>query len=309
MPSTDDRSRSTSKTVPMPGLNQLAPSTGPLDGEELSTGSLPATSIRPFDSAYLPAVTNQLPLEDNPRVTRVLPGVSLNTSQRLPVVIKGEMKRAAPAPLSRRSRITRRVVVNLVGVLLVCLASGLTLLSVSPLGREISQHFNSQQSSSSSLVNNQNGGNMSLIAQATATAVYHRQTDGYDPSASHGVTTTNGGGSLNWPVGQCTYWANLRYHALTGFWVSWNGNAWQWKAGAQAAGWNVSQTPHVPSIIVLMPGVQGASSYGHVAVVESMINSTTVHTSNMNWWANGGGWDKVSYVDFNTGSGVWFVWR
>lgn len=291
----------------MPGLNQFAPSTEPLDSEEPSTGSLPATTIRPFDSAYLPTITGQFPAMDSPRVTRVLPGVSLNTSQRLPVVIKGEMKRAAPAPLSRRSHITRRVIVNLVGVLLICLASGLTLLSVSPLGHEIGLNF-FPQPASGSLVNSQ-GGSMSLIAQATATAVYHRQTDGYDPSASSGVTTTNGSGSLNWPVGQCTYWANQRYHALNGHWVSWNGNADQWKAGAQAAGWNVSQTPHVPSIIVLMPGVQGASSYGHVAVVESLINSTTVHTSNMNWFANGGGWDRVSYVDFTTGSGVWFVWH
>jgi surface antigen len=55
--------------------------------------------------------------------------------------------------------------------------------------------------------------------------------------------------------------------------------------------------------------VQGASAYGHVAVVESLVNSTTVHTSNMNWYANGGGWDRVSYYDFTTGSGVYFIWK
>ncbi|HET8844392.1 MAG TPA: CHAP domain-containing protein, partial [Ktedonobacteraceae bacterium] len=142
------------------------------------------------------------------------------------------------------------------------------------------------------------------------TAVYYQQNDGYDPSSGGAQQVTNGVGSLNWPVGQCTSWANARYHELMHYWVSWSGNANQWVAGAQAAGWNVSTTPHVPSIIVLMGGVQGASSmYGHVAVVESQINSNTVHTSNMNWWANGGGWDIVSYVDFTVGPGVYFVWH
>jgi surface antigen len=32
-----------------------------------------------------------------------------------------------------------------------------------------------------------------------------------------------------------------------------------------------------------MPGTQGASIYGHVAVVESINADGTVHTSNMNW--------------------------
>jgi hypothetical protein len=29
----------------------------------------------------------------------------------------------------------------------------------------------------------------------------------------------------------------------------------------------------------------------------------------MNWWADGGGWDKVSSFDFTVGSGVYFVWH
>ena len=307
MSSFDDHSRRIFSPVPMPGLNQFAPSTEPLDAGESSTGSLPATTISSPDLPYSPTAPGQPTLEKNPGVIRMLPSVSINTSQHLPVVIKGVMKKPAPAPLSRRSHIKRRLVVNLLGVFILCLISGLTLLSVLPLGHEVGLNFNPLQAGSS-LISGQNR-NPSVIAQATATAVYHRQTDGYDPSSNGGVTVTNGSGSLNWPVGQCTYWANLRYHALTGHWVSWNGNADQWMAGARAAGWNVSQSPHVPSIIVLMPDVQLASSYGHVAVVEKVINSTTVYTSDMNWWANGGGWDIVSYVDFNVGSGVWFVWH
>lgn len=61
--------------------------------------------------------------------------------------------------------------------------------------------------------------------------------------------------------------------------------------------------------MVLMPGVQGASQVGHVAVVESLVNSTTVRTSNMDWYINGGGLNKVSYANFTTGSGVYFIWH
>ena len=157
----------------------------------------------------------------------------------------------------------------------------------------------------------QNNTSPSLVAQATATAIYHRQTDGYDPYSNGGQVVGNGAGSLNWPLGQCTFWANLHYHALTGYWISWSGNADQWVAGARAGGWNVSTYPHVPSIIVLMPYVQGAGGYGHVAVVESIVagaTPTTVHTSNMNWWGNGG-WDIVSNVNFTAGSGVYFIWH
>lgn len=122
-------------------------------------------------------------------------------------------------------------------------------------------------------------------------------------------TQTNGQGSLEWPVGTSTYWANLRYHQLTGYWVSWRGNANQWLQGAQEAGWHWSTSPHVPSIVVLMPSVQGATQYGHVAVVESLVNATTVHTSNMDWDTNGGDWNKVSYANFTAGPGVYFIWR
>ena len=126
------------------------------------------------------------------------------------------------------------------------------------------------------------------------------------------MTVASGNSPRQWPYGQCTYWANAYYHQLTGWWVNWSGNADQWTYGASAAGWNVSTQPHVPSIIVLMPGVQGASyAYGHVAVVTSIINSNTVSTSNMNWYANFGGLGIVSTVDFNYGPGygVYFVWH
>ena len=187
---------------------------------------------------------------------------------------------------------------------IVCLA----LIIATPMGHDVGFNFNPLQSTNSLINNTGNSGSVALVAQATATAVFNQQNDGY----GGGSLITNGDGSLDWPIGQCTYWANSRYHQLTGFWVSWSGNADQWVAGARAAGWTVSTSPHIPSILVMMPGVQGASYYGHVAVVESIVansNPVTVNTSNMNWFANGGGWDVESTEYFTVGSGIYFIWH
>jgi surface antigen len=316
MPSFDDHSHRL--ISPWSEAHELAPFSGPLAAEENVTGTMiPLPGQAVFQtSQQVPVVTQPTPASYDTGVTRTLtaPRVSQQTSQRLPVVIKTDLKRrptpAAPPPRHRRR--WRRLLVNVIGLTLLLLVTALTLLSVTPLGHDIGVTFNPLQFGSNLLNNNQNPLLTNLVAQATATAVYHRQTDGFDPNATRGQVVGNGQGSLNWPIGQCTYWANSRYHTLTGHWVPWNGNADQWVAGARSAGWTVSQTPHVPSIIVLMPGVQGASSYGHVAVVENIVSGatpTTVHTSNMNWYANGGGWDKVSYVDFTVGNGVYFVWH
>jgi surface antigen len=192
-------------------------------------------------------------------------------------------------------------------VLLLVITLG-TLFAVSPLGREAGFSFNPQASGSDLARSSGGGNNLNLVAQqATATAIVHQQNDGYDPTAGGGGPVVTGS-PHPWPLGVCTYWANLHYHALTGIWVTWTGNAYQWAQGARLAGWHVSSSPHVPSIIVLMPGVQGASGYGHVAVVESASGSVA-HTSNMNWYTNGGGWDRVSYNDFTAGSGVYFIWK
>jgi len=324
MPSIDNRSRDRSDSVPMPGMpKQSAVSEEPVSVEEQSIAPLPAIQQNvpgqetAFGGQLVPLMQQSDPdLQDNPNVTRVLPsvlpgttriqsGLSGTTSQRMPVVIKGDMKKAAPV---QRPHTKRRAVVSLVGVLMLVLVLGLALLTVSPLGHDMGLNIN-PQFASNNLIQNTSNNPSHLIAQATATAVFHQENDGYSPPTGGSQSISTGAGSLDWPVGQCTFWANYRYHQLTGFWVPWSGNANQWVTGAHAAGWNVSQSPHVPSIIVLMAGVQGASSYGHVAVVESMVNSTTVHTSNMNWYNNGGGFDIESYQDFTVGVGVYFVWH
>jgi surface antigen len=267
-----------------------------------------------------PRITRQL---SNPGVTRQLSGVGIMRSQpgiaadgaegsssRSPVVIKGGMKKHISPHVSPHSRTKRRLLVSASGVLILCLVTGFALLVASPLGHNMGLNLSGQPTGTALITGNSN--DVSLISQATATAVSYQQNDGYDPYSNGGVTISDGSGSLNWPVGQCTFWANYRYHELTGHWVSWSGNAAQWVAGARQAGWNVSSDPHEPSIIVLMPYVQGAYGYGHVAVVESVNDNAspvTVHTSNMNWFNGGGGWDKESSYDFTVGPGVYFVWK
>lgn len=316
MPSFDDRPGGLLGSLSKPRVDQ--PASGPVGAGENTPAASPTVPIQPPNAPtpstgqltpLTPAITRQLSaLQNSPGVTRVLPGISENTSQRIPVVIKGEMKKiAAPSPLPPPEKEKRRLLVSLAGIVILLLMTAIVLLSASPLGQEIGLSISSLQQGS--LFNNHNPTVNGLIAQATATAVYHQQTDGYDPYYSGNQIITNGSASRDWPAGECTYWANSYYHQLTGYWISWNGNADQWVAGAQKAGWNTSSSPHVPSIVVLMPGTQGASrAYGHVAVVES-VTGNTVHTSNMNWYANGGGFNRVSNVDFTTGPGVYFVWH
>ena len=116
------------------------------------------------------------------------------------------------------------------------------------------------------------------------------------------------GASNVFPYGQCTWWADERYHQLHGVFVPWvsNANAWQWVARASQFGWIVSQTPQVGDILVLQPGVQGASNLGHVAVVEKVLPNGNVIASSMNWGAQP---QNVTDFQFAPGPGVAFVRR
>lgn len=322
MPSFDNRSRSMFSSVSARETGQVVASTEPLTQDD-SLAPLQVASdcdnLLPIQSPFFsPMVTNQLSPAPVPNVTRVLTGTLVQsgeaTSQRAPVIIRGTIKK--PTLPTEIPHPRRRKVTTLVGILVLFLIVSFSLLTATPLGHTVGLSFNSPSSSGNmEVASNRNSGNTvdAIVAQATATAVYtNQQSDGYDPYTNGSMTVASGNSSRPWPYGQCTYWANYEYHALAGWYVAWGGNADQWVAGAGAAGWNVSMYPHVPSIIVLMPGVQGASyGYGHVAVVTSIIDSTTVMTSNMNWYANGGGLGIVSNVEFNYGPGygVYFVWH
>jgi surface antigen len=311
MPSFDDDRSRNFNSVPIPGLGNSTRSLGLLSAENQPTAHLATPDSGDLfgpdtdETHLLPIPETQPHLNAQLRAGEVPP-------RRTPVVIQGK-KRPTPAPaVPHISHRRRRLYVTIAGIFSLFVITCVTLLSVSPLGHDLSQTFNWSHMGNSSLLNSQSNDPGSLVAQATATAVYQQQTDGYDPYGNGNPQVGSGSGSLNWPLGQCTYWANLRYHTLTGYWVPWSGNADQWVAGASSAGWHVSTMPHVPSIIVMMPYVQGAGGYGHVAVVESIVpkvTPTTVYTSNMNWWQGYGGWDIVSYVDFTVGSGIYFVWH
>ncbi len=202
----------------------------------------------------------------------------------------------------------RRLVIHIaVTTLLVFIVLG-TLMAVVPTGNEGARRFNPF----STFMNfvNSNSQNTVLLPQQAATATAVTQ-DGFDAgngtyAGVQGAPVDMSGGGLNrFFYGQCTYWANMRYHELTGHWVSWLGNAAQWYYGARSAGWTVSSMPHVSSIIVLQPGVQQAGWYGHVAVVERINPDGSVYTSNWNWLGN---WGRETFVTFRPGPGVSFVW-
>ncbi|GCE47855.1 surface antigen [Thermosporothrix hazakensis] len=123
---------------------------------------------------------------------------------------------------------------------------------------------------------------------------------------SYTANRTHGSGNY-FPYGQCTWWANERFHQLHGYYVPWttNSNAWQWVDRAREFGWNVSYTPVRGAVVVLQANVQGASWLGHVGIVESINADGSVTVSNMNWGANP--W-SVSYSTIYPGSGVAFVY-
>lgn len=264
-----------------------------------------------------PTVTGRLP-QYSP-VTRQLPDVDTGaltatklstTTVRQPILIRGTGKKSAG--ISRPPK-GRRWVIHTAVVTLGVLIGMFTLMTVLPTGAE--GHSWNPFQSVFGLVQS-NSGNANFIEQqqaATATAAITHQ-DGYDPTSQNSTNTgggmppvvSSGGGAYRFAYGNCTYWANMRYHELTGYWIPWLGNAWEWSYGASSSGWTVSATPHVPSIIVLQPGVEGASGYGHVAVVERINSDGSVLTSNYNWAGN---WNVETFVTFTPGPGVSFVWH
>jgi surface antigen len=332
MSSFDERDSSATNGLQLPGLvTQLSPTEQvpfpqdtPLPGRKtrlLDYTSDPGVTGPLTDPGTSPGTTSSLPEQTtSPGVTRGLPdlhtgtltplsGRSSTTPLRQPVVIRATHKKGSG---TIRPPLGRKWVISISAISLLFVITIGTAFAVSPLGSEHGSALGPLQFVAN-LVHN-NGNNPSLVAQmATATA---NTQDVVTPTSSSSNSNSGSplpppitGGTLNhFALGECTYWADLRYHQLTGIWVPWTGNAYQWAAGAAASGWVVSSRPKVPSIIVLQPGVQGAYSVGHVAVVERINSDGSVYTSNMNNYSNGGGWDIVSYATYYPGPGVSFVW-
>lgn len=109
---------------------------------------------------------------------------------------------------------------------------------------------------------------------------------------------------------QCTFWAQQRYHDMTGIWSPCTGNGYQWASQAAANGWIVTSQPpkNQPSIICMQPGIQLSDiNFGHVGVVERVNSDGSVYCSNYNVYPHIG--DKITvYTTFRTGNGVSFIY-
>ncbi|NEG69576.1 CHAP domain-containing protein [Bifidobacterium choloepi] len=88
----------------------------------------------------------------------------------------------------------------------------------------------------------------------------------------------------SYPYGQCTWWAYTRRHQLGLPMGSYFGNAQNWTASATSRGYWVDNTPrHQGDVVVFAPGQAGASTtYGHVAVVESVADDGSITISESN---------------------------
>jgi surface antigen len=268
----------------------------------------PASPVmsRALENVPSPNVTRMLPID--PATGNLPPQQRITTNLRSPVVIRPTGKKRTTSIRPPRGR--RMVVHVAVTALLACIVLG-TLIAVVPVGGEA--HGGFQLFEPLNKMFNTKGNTTTLIAPQAATATAVTQ-DGYDPGNYQSVyagvppppADASDGGFNRFYYGQCTWWAATRYHDLTGKWVPWLGNAYEWYYGAVSSGWTVSATPHVPSIMVMMPGVEGASyGYGHVAVVEQVLGGGQVLTSNFNWGF--GNWGVRTDQVFYQGAGVWFL--
>ena len=108
---------------------------------------------------------------------------------------------------------------------------------------------------------------------------------GVHKTTSYAASGNVSSGSPNaYGYGYCTWYVKNRRPDIGGYW----GNANQWYASAQAAGYNVGSEAQPGAI-----GVSFEGSAGHVVYVES-VNGDTIHLSEMNGAA---GWNVVGERD------------
>jgi surface antigen len=98
------------------------------------------------------------------------------------------------------------------------------------------------------------------------------------------VSGFSGAGSFgnSYAYGYCTWYVASR-RSVPGNW----GNAYTWYGAAQRSGYGTGSAPRV--------GAVAWERGNHVAYVESVNGDGTVTVSEMNFWANGGGWGRRSY--------------
>jgi surface antigen len=120
-------------------------------------------------------------------------------------------------------------------------------------------------------------------------------TAGVAVAASNPMYTAQAGNRYTY--GTCTWYAYNRRaqigRPIGSFW----GNASSWAYAGLASGHVVTRgNPGVGDIM------QNGGGYGHVAVVESLSPDGGVTVSEMNYYANGGGWNRISYRTLDAGA-------
>ena len=130
-----------------------------------------------------------------------------------------------------------------------------------------------------------------------------------------GVSSTGTCGD-SFVFGNCTWYVASRRC------IPWGGNAVSWYYSAAKMGYLEGQTPAVGAVAVWGAGEAGANqAYGHVAYVEAVgpgpafgtltgdiIPAGFFEVSEMNWFAGGGGWDRVDYRLVSDSSVMGFIY-
>ena len=105
--------------------------------------------------------------------------------------------------------------------------------------------------------------------------------------------------------GYCTWWAWYRHQDEPLLRL---GNAMDWAWNAPKFGLRTGTVPAVGATVVFQPGVEGAGSGGHVGHVEQVLSNGQFVISEMNFYANGGGWGRVDWRVVSMAPGVTFVY-
>jgi surface antigen len=105
--------------------------------------------------------------------------------------------------------------------------------------------------------------------------------------------------------GYCTWWA---WYTRQGEPLMKLGSAANWPYDAPRYGLSVGSSPRVGATVVFQPGVEGASSGGHVGHVEAVLGGGWFVISEMNFYWNSGGWGRVDWRFAYVAPGVSFIY-
>ncbi|WP_147161019.1 CHAP domain-containing protein, partial [Weissella thailandensis] len=115
-------------------------------------------------------------------------------------------------------------------------------------------------------------------AQASQATAQPQKLAATASTANKSVVSADTAGNT-YPSGQCTWFVKGDLSWVGNHW----GNASAWGASATAAGHTVNSSASVGAVALFAPGVGGASSYGHVAVVDSVNPDGTITISEANY--------------------------